>query len=176
MYMLRYAAQNVQFARTPLINILDHVTKKGGPESQCWLYTGRRDRHGVGLIQIDGVWREVRRVAYSQIYHINLPENVEVVNLCGEGCCWNPNHLNLSGTAYREMSEAVRMVTLPKPKPARGTQGSNVGTSKLTEEQVKAIREEYAAGGVFQKDLAAKYGVSQGTVCRLIKGTNWAQV
>lgn len=169
--MLRYAAQNVQFARTPFINVLDENTKKGGPDSSCWLYTGRRDRQGAGIIQIDGVWSLVAREAYARIYHINIPASVQIVQVCGESMCWNPNHLFLAGDAHKELDRAVREYRPVKPSNDKRQRGEDHVKAKLTAAQVADIRAEYSAGGVFQKDLAQRYGVTQGTICRAIKGT-----
>ena len=41
--------------------------------------------------------------------------------------------------------------------------------AKLTERQKKNIVSAYAAGGVSQKELAKKYGVSEETIRRIIK-------
>ena len=46
--------------------------------------------------------------------------------------------------------------------------------SKLTEEVVKSIRDQKAAG-VRQNDIARKHGVSQASVSRIIKGTRHAK-
>jgi len=45
------------------------------------------------------------------------------------------------------------------------------GLQKLTDEQVQQIREMYAAGGVTQRALATRFGVSQGHVCHILNGT-----
>lgn len=45
---------------------------------------------------------------------------------------------------------------------------------KLTTEQVEAIRERYAAGGVTQRQLADQHGVSQPTMHHLLTGRLYA--
>jgi hypothetical protein len=47
------------------------------------------------------------------------------------------------------------------------------GNHKLTDEQVVAIRTEYAAGGIGMRSLAAKYGVTKFPVQRIINGIGW---
>jgi hypothetical protein len=39
----------------------------------------------------------------------------------------------------------------------------------LTSADVREIRSQYAGGGITQNDLGLKYGVSQGTVSRIIR-------
>jgi len=53
---------------------------------------------------------------------------------------------------------------------------SGIRFTKLTEDQVRAIRAEYAAGGVLMKDLAEKYGVKTGTVCDIIARRTWKHI
>lgn len=54
-------------------------------------------------------------------------------------------------------------------------QGERNGQAKLTEEQVKGIREAYAAGA-FQRVLAVEYGVSQGAIQSIVTRKNWRHV
>lgn len=44
---------------------------------------------------------------------------------------------------------------------------------KLTEQQVKEIRRRYAHGGIFQRELAADYGVTEHTVKGILSGRLW---
>jgi hypothetical protein len=54
--------------------------------------------------------------------------------------------------------------------------GEQNSSAKLTEGQVKEIRERYAAGGIFQRELAAEYGVSQTNVSRILRRDNWQHI
>jgi DNA-binding MarR family transcriptional regulator len=54
--------------------------------------------------------------------------------------------------------------------------GSQHGESKLTEDDVRAMRAAYAAGGVRQVDLARQYGIDQRTVSVIIRRTGWRHV
>lgn len=53
-------------------------------------------------------------------------------------------------------------------------QNRNKSNVTLTLEKVRAIRELYAAGGISQKAVAARFGISQGHVCGIVKGRKWA--
>lgn len=48
--------------------------------------------------------------------------------------------------------------------------------AKLTESQVRAIRERYAAGGVLQRELAAEFGVGEITVWGIVNRRTWTHV
>lgn len=54
--------------------------------------------------------------------------------------------------------------------------GEENGMAKLTEEIVKAIRADYKRGGVSQRELAVKYGISQPTVSHVVTGYVWGHV
>jgi ribosome-binding protein aMBF1 (putative translation factor) len=50
------------------------------------------------------------------------------------------------------------------------------GRSKLTPELVRKIREEYAAGGIKQSDIAKRLDVKEACIQRLIAGRSWKSV
>jgi DNA-binding MarR family transcriptional regulator len=58
----------------------------------------------------------------------------------------------------------------------RGQKGEKQGASKLTETQVREIRTLYANGGISQRELGVKYGVSQPAIGKLITGENWSHI
>lgn len=56
------------------------------------------------------------------------------------------------------------------------TKGESHHRAKLTEADVIAIRKQYAAGGIRQKDLAEKYGVSQPAIGSIVLNKGWRHV
>lgn len=62
-----------------------------------------------------------------------------------------------------------------KTNPDKVPKGESHGMARLTFADVKAIREIYASGKVFQKHLAAQYGVTQSMISAIIRNKNWAQ-
>ena len=58
----------------------------------------------------------------------------------------------------------------------RKIKGSEVGTSKLTEEQIKEIRERKQQEKITQKELAKEYGVSRATIKDIIHYRYWKHV
>jgi hypothetical protein len=51
----------------------------------------------------------------------------------------------------------------------------NVKRSKLTRDQARTMRKEYAAGGITQRQLAKKYGVSLGNTNHIIHNKSWKE-
>ena len=54
--------------------------------------------------------------------------------------------------------------------------GERAGMSKLTSTQVVQIRNQYAAGGITQKDLASEHGVSVSTIRKVTNRSSWAHI
>lgn len=48
--------------------------------------------------------------------------------------------------------------------------------SRLTDEQIAAIRGRYAVGGITQQELAEQYGIDQTHVSRIVRNKSWAHV
>ena len=69
-----------------------------------------------------------------------------------------------------------------KTHPELVLRGSEIGTSKLTEEIVKAIRSEYVRGIAGYKTstsltgLAKKYGIAFQTVSKIVNNKSWVHV
>lgn len=64
------------------------------------------------------------------------------------------------------MEEALRGTSCTQATVKEGV--SNM--KKLTKEQVDALRSEWTVGGVKQKELAEKYGISQSNVSHIVNG------
>jgi hypothetical protein len=50
-----------------------------------------------------------------------------------------------------------------------------MGSAHLTDEQVVAIRERYAEGGITDMDLAVRYGVTRNSISRVLTGVSYPQ-
>jgi hypothetical protein len=61
---------------------------------------------------------------------------------------------------------------MSKKKGVSARKGTLNPTSKLTEEQVVAIRIRYEEGGVSHRALAVEFGVGKATVTRILSGQN----
>lgn len=78
------------------------------------------------------------------------------------------NHMH--GKKHSEETKRKISKNLPNSK------GELHNCCKLTEIKVLEIRAAYAKGGVSQKDLAEKYGVTQAHISRIIKRQMWKHV
>lgn len=134
------------------------------PESGCWLWDGRLTDRGYGA---SGRRGKAHRRAW-EIFRGPIPSGQCVCHACDVRPCVNPAHLFL-GTHADNNRDAARKGRTVNPR------GELHGRSKLTAEQVAAIRSEYRPGvrGLGFKALGGRYGVSHTTVERIVAGRLW---
>jgi len=142
----------------PLINTFERYTLFNG-DKQCWPWFGPIDQGGYGMMNGRPTGRTtVRAHRFSYEHHIGpIPPGAVVRHTCDNPNCVNPEHL-LIGTQLDNIRDRV----------ARGRTRTN-NVCKLTALQIAEVR-SLAADGVFQRTIAAQYGVSQRTICKIVNG------
>jgi hypothetical protein len=119
----------------------------------CILWTANKP-NGYGQI-CDGTQRQpslAHRVAWVMAGR-KIPDGYQLDHLCRRPSCVNVDHLEPVTCA-----ENVR----------RGR------SARLTIQQVMALRQMAAAGGVSQAAIAGRYGISQSSVSLIARGLRWA--
>lgn len=91
-----------------------------------------------------------------------------VLHHCDNRRCVNPKHL-FKGTKKDNSDDMIAKGRDRHPSKMQVT----LARRKLTEEQINQIREQYAAGGVRQADLAKQHGVNQPHISRIVRGVAW---
>jgi hypothetical protein len=86
-----------------------------------------------------------------------------------------------SGKGWRKVTSGVKYDRVaPRVAPHLAAIASKPGIlngrAKITEDDVRNIRLEYAQGGVRQVDLASKYGLAQAVVSMIIRRATWKHV
>lgn len=139
-----------------------------GP-AECWPWTGATGNKGYGVVRRHGKLTPASRHAYELTHGRLSAPSVQVCHSCDNPPCCNPAHL-FAGTATQNEQDKI----------AKGRNRKAVGerapTAKLTEDQVRAIRAEHAAGGISQSELARRYGVRSGTLRNVVLGISWRHV
>lgn len=106
-------------------------------------------------------------------------EQVHMDRLAATGRLLNAKAAGVAG-AHDEASRARMSVALKRacaePAWRASHRGERHNLAKLTDDDVRAIRRRYAAGGILQRELAAEYGVSDVAISYLLKGKTWAHV
>ncbi len=138
-----------------------------GERTECWNWTGSIGDGGYGRIYVPGEGaRGAHRVSFRHFKNLGLPlpdgRKFPVCHTCDNPSCINPEHLYL-GTPQKNMDDKVNRGR------ARGAhKGSKHHMAKLSEDDVRAIRERYDAGGVTQKTLSEEYGVARSSIARVV--------
>jgi hypothetical protein len=83
----------------------------------------------------------------------------------------NPRNSSLANLRWGTKLENEREKTIKGRRPT----GENSGTAKLTEDQVREIKQKLA-GGAKTTHLAREYGVSQGSIWFIKSGHRWKDV
>lgn len=160
--------------RIPTITrYLSKVQRSSDPDG-CWTWTGAKDQDGYGLFW-DGTYREngcgnyVRATRWTHEQFIApLAAGRHVLHRCDNPACVNPAHL-FSGTNAENHADREA-----KGRGRRCHGSTHVG-SKLTEEQVLAIR-ALRTDGASQASLARDYGVSTALVSNIVNRKVWTHI
>lgn len=130
-----------------------------GQPNECWLWVGYCDDFGYGKLSYQGLETSAHRIAYVLKNGV-IPIGKIVRHTCDTPTCCNPGHLLLG-----EPKDNIRDMTLR----GRG------GNMKLTWEQVRDIRKEYATGNSSQRILAQKYNISRGAITGILRLHSWKE-
>ena len=153
------------------------VNRSNGPTA-CWPWKGgtrtigyvctKRNRKAIG----------VHRLAYQLTYGA-IPIGIFVCHHCDNMRCCNPSHLFL-GTHKDNMDDmkskgrqASGNRSWQRLHPEWLIRGENHPQAKLSEGQVRSIRQQYAQHNCSQRSLAKQYGVDQSVIGDIVTGHTW---
>ena len=138
---------------------LDHYSTKD--PNGCLIWVGGLYSNGYGCISVgNAMSRGAHRVAYEE-WVGPIPDGQVVMHLCHNPPCIEPTHLAVGTDA----ENAAMKVSV----------GHARGPRKLTEDEVRAIRDRLAQGDV-QETIAKDFGVVQATISRIKLGIDWSHV
>jgi len=69
------------------------------PDSDCWLWQGRRDRWGYGRITVSHRRWSVHRLAAHLYLGLDSESELHVLHRCHTPACFRPDHLHLGTNA-----------------------------------------------------------------------------
>jgi hypothetical protein len=142
------------------------------PNCGCWLWTGPyfKDRGGYGaFFNYDPNAKGSKKKTYRahraswHLHHGPIARDQYVCHRCDTPACVNPAHLFLG-------SQAVNMADA-KAK-GRNARGAKIPRSKLTPDDVRAIRSDPRGPTA----VGQQFAISARRVCEIRKGTRWGYV
>jgi hypothetical protein len=155
-------------SRSPRLGWSARVDRSGGPDA-CWPYTGSCDAAGYGSAKVDGKSVGTHRLAYQEA-NGPIPSDVFVLHRCDNPPCCNPTHL-FAGDQQANMDDMTSK--------GRGRtvahRGEDNGYTTLTVADVRALRVAVQRGES-QRRVAQRFGVSQPTVSRIVRGKTWGHL
>lgn len=138
------------------------------PNSGCWLWSAGLGSHGYGQFSLgtvaDGAMPAHR---FSYQHHVGpIPDGMQVCHHCDTPACVNPDHLFL-GTQLDNMRDMHE-----KGRWTGDNRGEGNGQSKLTEDDVRAIRASTESGAA----LGRHFGVNTSAIEHIRHRRRWAHV
>lgn len=126
----------------------------------CWLWAGKTDVHGYGLLAHDGKIVRAHRVAYSLMVG-DIPAGLYVCHKCDVPRCINPAHLFV-GTQSDNIRDCA----------AKGRHARAGGRPMKPEvlARCKAAIEAYQRGEGTQAEMARRHGVHQSQISSILTG------
>jgi hypothetical protein len=165
--------RNRVYVRVP---VEDRFWKFVGKTDGCWTWSGATRPFGYGVINL-GIDHNCKvepahRVSWS-IHFGPIPPDMHVLHKCDNPPCTNPDHLFLGSNA----DNIADMVAKGRDQfnHMHRRLGTAHGMSKLTDDDVRAIRQERAAGAILRV-LSEKYDVSIPTIDRVVKRQTWGHI
>jgi hypothetical protein len=139
---------------------LEHPCKTDGP--------GHPVRGGYISVWVKGTGNRLRhRKAWEDTFG-PIPNGFYVCHRCDNPPCWEITHLFVGTQVDNMRDRDVKGRAAPK-------EGSENGRARLTDEDVRTIRQRVAAGEL-QREVAADYGLVQPHVSRIVRRESWAHV
>ena len=151
---------------TPTIEARYWAKVQVGDTDNCWPWTGKTHRDGYGEIQIRivGGAKKTLRATHIALWLEGqfVPPGMQANHTCDNPPCVNPHHLYV-GTQRQNIEDMVRRGRTQRRS------GENAGHYRLTDLEVRTIRERYAVGEG-PSVLAAEYLTTSPYIGVLVRG------
>jgi hypothetical protein len=151
------------------ISAKDYLEQRLEKTDACWNWDGPIDKDGYGQVQCSKYGRTLKTSRAHQMAYIvykgQYNKNYMICHNCDNTRCCNPTHLYVGSAAdnNRDMLSRNRQYY---------PIGEDASNAKLTRSQVNTIRGLKGINTCFE--LADRYQVSFGHICRLWRGERYA--
>lgn len=130
----------------------------------CLIWPFSRTDNGYALIWHEGRNFIVSRLVCERIHGTAPTPEHHAAHTCGRGsdACVTPKHLRWATRTENEADKIVHGTT---------NRGEQCGSSKLTEADVREIRQMSGT----QREIAEKFGVAQSAISKIMTGATWRE-
>ena len=136
-------------------------------ENDCWIWRNSNKKTGYGILNYQGKAISAHRYSY-QLFVGEIPEKLEICHKCDNRRCVNPEHLFL-GSKSENMQDAI--------KKGRFSNGENHYQAKLTENQVREIRNlRQDKPWLSYREIGECYGLSTESIYGICKRRTWKHI
>jgi hypothetical protein len=142
-----------------------------GQPKQCWEWQGSKHQFGYGEFRWHNKLYRAHVVCY-QIQNGKLLKGEQVLHHCDSPPCCNPYHLFV-GTQADNIHDMDKKGRRNNGTPPRGEKHP---LSKLTKNDVFAIRELCGKEKLTQREIARKFNVCQGTINAIHQRRLWGHI
>lgn len=136
------------------------------PKTDCIEWQRGKNNRGYGAVVCNKRQILTHRVAY-ELTHGPIPKGKHILHTCDNPPCGEPTHLVLGNAAKNRRHSDER---------GRSARGEDHGRAKLTEIDVRLIRQTYALGDVTQVQLAECFGVTKSNINLIVHRIGWKHI
>ena len=133
---------------------------------ECWEWQRGKLKQGYGRFKANGIEYKAHRFSYERSYG-PIPPGMLVCHHCDNPPCVRPDHLFL-GDAQANIDDKISKGRQPL--------GERIGVSRLTESQVRMIRQIRETEGLTHSQIAERFGVKCGCIGAVLRGETWKHV
>lgn len=144
--------------------------KIGNPD-ECWNWIPKVNRYGYGQFLIHGHHHSAARFAY-ELTNGPLPKELLACHKCNNRACCNPSHI-YAGTQKENIQDCKQAGHFHDLIHKRGIEHHN---AKLTEDDIRQIRDAYANGIATELQLAKRFNVTRANIYLIVRRKHWTHL
>jgi hypothetical protein len=157
-----------EFTPKDVARFWSHVDRSGGPDA-CWPWLKATKRSGYGVFGIGPFRRSQKLRAHRVAFYLTYGRwpTPQGLHSCDNPACCNPAHI-FEGTQTENIADMV--------KKGRQQRGERQGRAKLTESDVRQIRQLWAEQQLTHAEIARRFGIGAPQVSRIGTRKRWKHV